>query len=226
MARPPGHGPGYEARRQEIIDKAASLFAAKGYPATGTAELCAAVGLGKGALYHYIGSKENLLVEIQDRVLTPLLDNAHRITALTDEEPLVKLRLLSEVLLDVIFARPDHIWVYEHDYRHVTGDNRKRLVGQRHEFENLVQQLLGEARQQGLLRNVDLRLAMLQFLNLHNHTYQWVHSAPAAWTPANLSAEYCSTIFSGLAAGPFSPGDLEAKVDQARARLRVPAHQG
>ena len=224
MARPPGHGPGYEARRQEIIDKAAALFAAKGYPATGTAELCAAVGLGKGALYHYIGSKENLLVEIQDRVLTPLLERSRRIATFTDQDPMVRLRLLSEALLDVIFARPDHIWVYEHDYRHVTGDNRKRLVRQRHEFENLVQQLIREAAEQGLLRDVDLRLAMLQFLNLHNHTYQWVHSAPASWSPAVLSAEYCSTIFRGLAAGPLSMDELEAKVDRARPRLLELAH--
>lgn len=219
MARPPGHGPDYEIRRQEIIDKAAHLFADKGYTGTGTAELCEAVGLGKGALYHYIGSKENLLVEIQDRVLTPLLDNARRIAGLVDEEPLVRLRLLSEALLDVIFERLDHIWVYEHDYRHVAGANRKRLVGQRHEFENLVQQLLQEAMTQGVLRKVDLRLAMLQFLNLHNHTYQWAQSAPRNWSPARLSAEYCTTLFLGLAAAPFSMADVEAKVARARQRL-------
>jgi AcrR family transcriptional regulator len=219
VARPPGHGPGYEVRRQEIIDKAARLFADKGYSGTGTAELCQAVGLGKGSLYHYIGSKENLLVEIQDRVLTPLLANARRIAALVDEEPLVRLRLLSEALLEVIFARLDHIWVYEHDYRHVTGVNRKRLVGQRREFEELVQRLLQEAMDQGVLRRVDPRLAVLQFLNLHNHTYQWAHTAPDSWTPARLSAEYCTTMFLGLAAEPFSAAAFQEKTDSARTRL-------
>lgn len=56
MARPPGHGAGYEPRREEIIDRAAVLFAEKGYAATGVNEICEAVGLGKGALYYYIGS--------------------------------------------------------------------------------------------------------------------------------------------------------------------------
>ena len=218
MARPPGHGPGYEARRQEIIDTAASLFAEKGYAATGTAELCNAVGLGKGALYHYIGSKENLLVEIQDRVLIPLLAEARIIAALADEEPLVRLRLLSQALLEIIFARVDHIWVYEHDYRHVTGPNRKRLVRQRHEFEDLVRDLIREAMEDGALRTVDLRLAVLQFLNLHNHTYQWAHTAGAGWTPARLAAEYCTTMFLGLAAQPFSAADFEEKVRRARER--------
>jgi TetR/AcrR family transcriptional regulator, cholesterol catabolism regulator len=218
VARPPGHGPGYEARRQEIIDAAASLFADKGYTATGTAQLCEAVGLGKGALYHYIGSKENLLVEIQDRVLVPLLAKARIIMALSDEEPLVRLRLLSQALLEMIFARLDHIWVYEHDYRHVTGANRKRLVRQRREFEDLVRDLIREAMDDGALRNVDLRLAVLQFLNLHNHTYQWAHSAGAGWTPAKLAAEYCATMFLGLAAKPFSTAEFEEKVRLAHGR--------
>ncbi len=219
MARPPGHGPGYEARRQEIIDAAATLFAEKGYAATGITELCEAVGLGKGALYHYIGSKENLLVEIQDRVLVPLLARARCITALSDEEPLVRLRLLSQALLEIIFARLDHIWVYEHDYRHVTGPHRKRLVGQRREFEDLVRDLVSEAMDDGVLRTVDLRLAVLQFLNLHNHTYQWAHTAAAGWTPARLAAEYCATMFRGLASQPFSTADLEEKVRRAHERV-------
>ena len=35
-----------------------AVFAQRGYHATGIMELCAANDLGKGALYHYIGSKE------------------------------------------------------------------------------------------------------------------------------------------------------------------------
>ena len=52
------HGPKWQARRQSIIDTSASVFAQRGYHATGIMELCAANDLGKGALYHYIVSKE------------------------------------------------------------------------------------------------------------------------------------------------------------------------
>jgi AcrR family transcriptional regulator len=48
----------------KIIDTATELFARQGYHATGVAELGRAVGLGSGALYHYIGSKEDLLFTI------------------------------------------------------------------------------------------------------------------------------------------------------------------
>lgn len=198
MPRPPGHGPGFEVRRQKIIDIAASLFAQQGYAATSINDLGRAVGLAKGALYYYIGSKENLLVEIQSRVMGPLLARARQIADL-DEEPLLRLRLLSESLLTIIFRRLDHIWVYEHDYRSLSGDELKTLLGQRSDFEELVAALLSEVMEQGTFRSMSPRLATLQFLNLHNHTYQWVRPE-GQWDAAFLSAEYCATLFRGFGA--------------------------
>ncbi|HWD01415.1 MAG TPA: TetR/AcrR family transcriptional regulator [Amycolatopsis sp.] len=219
MPRPPGHGPGYEVKRQEIIDQAAALFAKQGYAATGIAEIGQVAGLAKGALYYYIGSKENLLVEIQDRVLRPLLTAARRIAAL-DEDPVLRLRLLSETLLEIILARLDHIWVYEHDYRHLRGANRARLLRQRREFERIVLDLLTAAMDTGAFRKLDPRLAMLQFLNLHNHTYQWARP-DGPWDATFLSREYCATLISGFCTPGYDFADLEDRV--AEFRSRVPA---
>lgn len=198
MARPPGSKDRYDERREEIIDRAAALFAVKGYAATGVTELGEAVGLGRGALYYYIQSKENLLVAIQDRVLGPLLAEANRIVDL-DEQPIARLRLLSEALLSLILTRRDHIRVYEHDYPHLTGSNLKRVLDQRRQFEGLVQGLLEEAIADGTLRDMDARLATLQFLNLHNHTYQWSRTAVRHWSVQELSQEYCRTLLYGMA---------------------------
>ncbi|WP_460062913.1 TetR family transcriptional regulator [Streptomyces sp. YKOK-I1] len=207
MPRPPGHGPGYEVRRQKIIDTAAELFARQGYAATSVNDLGRAVGLAKGALYYYINSKENLLIEIQSRVMNPLLARARQITGL-DADPLVRLRLLSESLLTIIFRRLDHIWVYEHDYRCLTGDHLDTLLSQRAEFERLVGRLLTEAVAQGRFREVDPRLATLQFLNLHNHTYQWA-KPDGRWNAARLSAEYCDTLLRGFGAPGAALPDVE-----------------
>ena len=71
----------WEARREAIIDTSASVFARRGYHATGITELCAANDLGKGALYHYIGSKEELLAAIHDRVMDEVMLGADRVAA-------------------------------------------------------------------------------------------------------------------------------------------------
>ncbi|MEW2397160.1 TetR/AcrR family transcriptional regulator [Streptomyces sp. NPDC046862] len=219
MPRPPGHGPGYEIKRQEIIDKAAALFAKKGYAATGIAEVGAVAGLARGALYYYIGSKERLLVEIQDRVMGPMLTNVHRIAAL-DEDPVLRLRMLSQTLLENILARLDHVWVYEHDYRNLRGDNRSRLMTQRREFEDVVQRLLVAAMEDGSFRKVDPRLATLQFLNMHNHTYQWIKPG-GGWDAEYLSREYCATLFLGFASPGYRFDDLEERMSEFLAKRKT-----
>jgi AcrR family transcriptional regulator len=220
MARQSGPSARYEVRREDIIDRAAALFAEQGYAAAGVTELGEAVGLGRGALYYYIGSKESLLVAIQDRVLRPLLAQANAIVAV-DARPVVRLRLLSEALLRIILARVDHIRVYEHDYVHLTGDNRKRVLAQRREFEEIVQGLLKEAIADGSLRDMDPRLAALQFLNLHNHTYQWARTASRRWNAQELSREYCRTLFDGMARR--RPTDTEKDLERARRLLAAAA---
>jgi len=218
MAKRPEPSARYEGRREEIIDRAAALFAEKGYAATGVTELGEAVGLGRGALYYYISSKENLLVAIQDRVLGPLLAQAGAIAGL-DAPAMIRLRLLSEALLSIILTRVDHIRVYEHDYVHLTGDNRKRVLDQRRAFEQIVQELLEKAIADGSLRDLDPHLAALQFLNLHNHTYQWARSANRRWSVRELSREYCRTLFHGMGRNSDDLAGDEPDVEAARSRI-------
>lgn len=210
MPRPAGHGPKFEVRRQEIIDIAAELFARNGYTATGILDLCRATGLAKGALYYYISSKENLLIEIQSSVITPLLQTVRRLSDL-NADALVRLRLVSQALLTVILERLNHIWVYEHDYRHLTAPNRARFMRDRREFEKVIADILAEGMAAGQLREMDVRLATLQFLNLHNHTYTWVH-ADGRWDAATLSREYCQTLASGFAVEPGVTRAVERRV--------------
>ena len=197
MGRPPGQSAGFEARRAEIIDQAAKLFAVQGYAATGTVQLGQHVGLAKGALYHYIGSKEDLLVAIQERVLGPLLERAQVISEL-EASAVVKLRLISHFLMETIFQRLDYIWVYEHDYKHLTGERKELVLQQRRTFESIVRGYVIEAVETGALRDLDVRLATLQFLNLHNHSYQWVDPA-GKYSATELSKAYCDTLFRGWA---------------------------
>lgn len=207
--RPQGHGPGFETRRAEIIDIATTLFAERGYSGTSVSDLMDATGLGKGALYRYIESKENLLVEISAQVMNPLVARTRRIYEL-DESPLVKLRLISEAILDGIAERPDYVWVYEHDYRYLSGTNRTRFLAQRHAFEEPLLELGREAVAQGLFREADVRLLMFQFFSLHKQVAQWFRRG-GDWSPEDLSREYCRTLFNGFSADSADFREVEER---------------
>ena len=112
--------------REAIIDTSARLFARRGYHATGITELCAANDLGKGALYHYIGSKEELLAAIHDRVMDEVMAGAERV-AETGGSPSAQLAMLGDELLDVIHRYPDHVWVFLHEFPALTGERAEQF---------------------------------------------------------------------------------------------------
>src|SRR6188508_2095857 len=97
--------PKWQARREAIVDTSARVFAQRGYHATGINELCEANDLGKGALYHYIGSKEALLAAIHDRVMDEVHLGADRVVA-AGGSPSAQLEMHGEELLDVIHRYP------------------------------------------------------------------------------------------------------------------------
>ena len=58
-----------ERRREEILDAAVKLFAQHGYSETDTQVLANKLQVGKGTLYRYFASKEDLFLAAVDRVM-------------------------------------------------------------------------------------------------------------------------------------------------------------
>ena len=160
----------WEARYQAIIDTSAGVFARGGYHATGITELCVANDLGKGALYHYIGSKEDLLAAIHDRVMDEVMLGADRV-AEAGGPPARQLAMLGEELLDVIFRFPDHVWVFLHDFPALTGKNAEMFRQRRRAYERRVEAVFQQGIESADFRPNDTRLAVTAWLGMHNYTY-------------------------------------------------------
>jgi TetR/AcrR family transcriptional regulator, cholesterol catabolism regulator len=163
----------WEARRQVIIDTSAPVFARQGYHATGIVELCAANDLGKGALYHYIGSKEDLLAAIHDRVMDEVLLGADRVGE-AGGTPTQQLAMLGDELLDVIHRYPDHVWVFLHEFPALTGERAAQFRQRRRSYERKVEAVLQAGVDSGEFRGIDPRLTALAWLGMHNYTYLWL----------------------------------------------------
>lgn len=66
-------------RQKEIALAAVKLFEHKGYHATSVQDIADEVGIQKGSLYHYIHSKEDLLMQIAHEAIVEFNDNLTRI---------------------------------------------------------------------------------------------------------------------------------------------------
>jgi AcrR family transcriptional regulator len=163
----------WNARRAAIIDTSARVFARGGYHATGIAELCTVNGLGKGAFYHYIASKEELLAAIHDRVMDEVMIGADRV-AQADGSPSAKLAMLGDELLDVIHRYPDHVWVFLHEFPALTAERADQFRVRRREYERRVEAILQAGIDSGEFREIDPRLTAFAWLGMHNYTYLWL----------------------------------------------------
>ena len=194
----PGRSANWEARREAIVDVSARVFARQGYHATGIVELCEANELGKGALYHYIGSKEELLAAIHDRVMDEVMAGADRV-ADAGGTPRQQLARLGEELLDVIHRYPDHVWVFLHEFPALTGERAQRFRARRGEYERRVEDVLRAGVDLGHFRDVDPWLTARAWLGMHNYTYLWLK--PGGRLSARDVAEPFASIFlDGIAA--------------------------
>jgi AcrR family transcriptional regulator len=162
-----------QARHRAIIDTSARVFARNGYHATGINELCDANGLGKGALYHYIGSKEELLAAIHDRVMDEVMQGADRV-AEVGGTPSQQLAMLGDELLDVIHRYPDHVWVFLHEFPALTGERAEQFRERRRGYERRVEAVLQAGVDAGEFRDLDPWLTTRAWLGMHNYTYLWL----------------------------------------------------
>ena len=187
----------WQARRQAIIDTSARVFARRGYHATGITELCAENGLGKGAFYHYIASKEELLAAIHDRVMDEVMLGAERVAA-AGGSPSAQLAMLGDELLDVIHRYPDHVWVFLHEFPALTEERAEQFRGRRREYERRVEAVLQAGIDAGEFRDVDPRLTAFAWLGMHNYTYLWL-KAGGRVTARDVAKPFADIFIRGIA---------------------------
>lgn len=163
----------YDRRRRSVIDAAARVFAERGYHATTIAALLDATGLSAGALYHYVNTRDELLLLICDELMDPLLEHAHAILA-DDAPPERQLRDLVRAWLEHIERHTDHMRVFQQE-RHVIEHEPRwdEVRAKRLEFERLLEALLARAEQSGAIIVPDRRLALLALLGMVNYTPTW-----------------------------------------------------
>lgn len=185
----------YEERRRQVVAAAAKLFAERGFQSTSMSELTEATGLAAGGLYHYIGSKEDLLIAICDELLDPLLERAREIAA-GDAPADEQLRAIIAAWIDHVASHRHHMLVFAQERQAIERQPRWRHVrGQRKAFEGVLDEVLARGEADGTLVFEDRGLALLALLGMVNYTPQWLRPR------GRLSAEQIAAGYFDLLVG-------------------------
>lgn len=190
-------------RGEEVYAAAVRLFTQKGYHATSMQDIAAAVGLYKGSLYHYIGSKEDLLIQVFERAMGTLLEDVERIVADPSLAPAEQLRLVIQAHVQAVADNLDALTVYLHEFRALAGESLERVRAQRERYQELVSMVVERGVRLNEFATADVGVATLGLLGMCNWLAQWY--SPAGRLDARaIAGLLADLLLKGLLAAPTS----------------------
>ena len=192
MSNPLGAGT-VEERRALILETAARHFEEKGYAGTSVDDIARELGVTKAAVYHYWGSKEELLEEIQDRALTLLREKLDR---LDDEENPYETRLEATVAayIDAVLENTSFVSVLLGDFVSSERTREKQRA-----FRRRCREVIEAEIAAGNVRDFDPEALTLAIVGICSTIANWYEPG------GRLSREEVKEIYLGLVTRGFLP---------------------
>lgn len=188
-------------RAEEVYAAALRLFRQKGYHATSMQDIADAVGLYKGSLYHYIGSKEDLLVHVFERGLGDLLDQVEVIAGDPRLGPTAQLREIVCAHVVAVTRNMDALTVYLHEVRALSGVALETVRRQHDRYTELLSSVVRRGVASGEFQATDGAVGPVTqgLLGMCNWVCQW-YRPDGRLAPAQIGELFAEMVLGGLAA--------------------------
>ncbi|MBU6443305.1 MAG: TetR/AcrR family transcriptional regulator [Alphaproteobacteria bacterium] len=163
----------YEQRRAAILERAAELYAERGFLGASIADLAKACNTSKSLLYHYYASKEDILFDMMESHVQALLRAADEVVA--QAMPVrKKLAALTRALMALYVGAAAHHKVLLYDLVHLPPPRRRKIVNEQRRLIAIVEELLCEL-QPALAKQPALkRPAAMLYFGMINWTPIWM----------------------------------------------------
>lgn len=187
--------PDYDQRREFIVERAARLYADRGFHGASMADVAKACGMSKSLLYHYFPSKEDVLFEAMDAHVKTLLDAAAGIVEMK-AKPIDKLKALTHAFMHLYVGAVARHKVLLNELSHLPADRAKAIIARQRRLIGLVSELLTEI-QPRLSRSRMKSATALLFFGMINWTHTWYDPAGPA-TPDELADMIVDVMIDGI----------------------------
>ena len=168
-----------KSRQQRLFDEAVQLFNKQGYAGTSIRNLADAVGILPGSVYAHIDGKHTMLVQLVEHGVDQYLAATAKLSGTAEEQ----LRTLIGAHVNVIAANVDLALVVFHQWRHLEGADRARIMAKRNSYEQRIRDIIDLGIKSGEFRPaIDPNLAVLVILGILNWCPEWF--SPSGRDPA------------------------------------------
>ena len=198
VADQPERGPtvAAEQRIKQIVHEAAKLFDRVGYHEANMEMVAQAAQMRKPTLYHYIKSKEEILLRIHQTLLEDLnAKHRERLDQGLSREELL-LGIVTEILRHIAQNR-GYVRVFLEHYRELDPVIRKQISSERQDYFKIVTDLIVQGVASGNYHSNDIRLSALLLLGQVNWAYQWYQPGVSP-APEVIAQELLDTFLYGL----------------------------
>ncbi|MGH9304461.1 MAG: TetR/AcrR family transcriptional regulator [Acidimicrobiales bacterium] len=157
----------------ERVEAAAlRLFASRGFEGTGIRSIADEAGISIASLYHYMGTKEDLLARLMQKSMHNLLGPAEAV-----EHESTDPREAIERLVDLHVRRhaEDNLLsiVGDNEIRSLTEARRREMVSLRDAYEGIWERTIGVGANQQIFVVQDVKLATLALLEMCTGVAYW-----------------------------------------------------
>ncbi|HZK76640.1 MAG TPA: TetR/AcrR family transcriptional regulator [Candidatus Kapabacteria bacterium] len=183
------------SRKDQIRQKAQTLFRERGYRATSMRDLAETLGMEAASLYNHISSKEELLQQICFAMASQFFEAVEPVAA-SALAPKEKLRAAIEAHLSVIAANSDASAVFLHEWRHMGEPLLNDFKLMRRRYEQIFRKIIDDGIAKESFRNIDAMIAARTILSGTNWTYE-THKSHGKLSSQNLS-EIATILLEGI----------------------------
>lgn len=206
-----------EGKLQLILERAAEVFARKGFEGASMRDLSRSTGVSLSGLYHYVSSKQQLLHRIQIDAFSRILERLEeRLAAVNDPEE--RVRVLIQNHLEYFLAHPVEMKVFTHEADALEGTYRDEVGEIKRRYYALAMQLFRNLQGAGHARELNPRAAVLALFGMMNWIYTW-HRPGTDPGAAELADMFADIFLRGALAGGNGRGQRSSAAAAAAGRF-------
>lgn len=164
--------PAYRSVREKVLAAAVELFAEYGYHAATMRDIARITGIQAASIYYYYANKQALLVEIMETHMLRLNANLEHIVS---KQESVELRLYEAIAnhIQLHTTFKSEFFIIDTEIRALEGEDRDKILALRDRYESLLQQLLREGMEQGILRQTDVKVSSYAIIAMCTEVASW-----------------------------------------------------
>jgi AcrR family transcriptional regulator len=182
---------------ERLLAEATRLFAKQGFDRTSVQEIVEAAGVTKGAMYHYFGSKDDLLHEIYGRVLREQIDRLEKFAA--SEAPVAgRLKDAAVGVVVTTIENLDDVRIFYQSMHHLSPAKQRAVRAERRRYHERFRGMVEEGQRDGAFRqDVPADLVVDYFFGAVHHLGTW-YRRTGQLSAKDIATHYAQLLLASL----------------------------